>query len=81
MRGAKPFYGEDILKLGGIASTADYEYGAGTARIEPMLDRYVDRIIKDYRDGRELKVAWDAGNGAAGEAMARVAAVARYIFC
>ena len=74
MRGAKPFYGEDILKLGGIASAGDYEYGAGTARVEPMLDRYVDRIIKDFPGGRDLKVAWDAGNGAAGEAMARVAA-------
>ena len=39
-----------------------------------MLDHYVERILQDYREGRDLKVAWDAGNGAAGEAMVQVAA-------
>ncbi|MGB0631752.1 MAG: phosphomannomutase, partial [Alphaproteobacteria bacterium] len=63
MRGAKPFYGDDILNLGRIAAAATYEAGTGSDRSEPMLDRYVERILQDYRDGRELKVAWDAGNG------------------
>lgn len=74
MRGAKPFYGDNILNLGRIAAAADYASGAGSDRAEPMLDRYVERILQDYRDGRDLKVAWDAGNGAAGEAMVQVAA-------
>ena len=74
MRGTKPFYGEDIVKLGEIASAAHYECGEGTARIVPMLDRYVACIIEGFCSGRDLKVAWDAGNGAAGEAMAGVAA-------
>ena len=29
---------------------------------------------RDYKSGRELKVAWDAGNGSAGEAMVKVCA-------
>ena len=74
MRGTKPFYGEDIVKLGEIARAAHYECGEGTARIVPMLDRYVACIIEGFCSGRDLKVAWDAGNGAAGEAMAGVAA-------
>lgn len=74
MRGTKPFYGADIQNLGKIASAADYAEGKGSSRSEPMLDRYVERILQDYTGagGKELKVAWDAGNGSAGEAMVKV---------
>ena len=74
MSGPKPFYGEDIRGLGMTAAAADYETGTGSHRQEPMLDRYVERILQDYQSGRDLKVAWDAGNGSAGEAMVKVAA-------
>jgi len=77
MRGSKPFYGDDIQNLGTIATAAAYATGAagpGSHREEPMLDRYVARVLQDYTHGRELKVAWDAGNGSAGEAMVKVAA-------
>ncbi len=39
-----------------------------------MFDAYIDRLFEDFRPGRELTVAWDAGNGAAGEAMAALVA-------
>ena len=74
MRGPKPFYGDDIQGLGTLAAAADYESGAGSDCAEPMLDRYVERVLQDYKSGRELKVAWDAGNGSAGEAMVKVCA-------
>jgi phosphomannomutase len=74
MSGPKPFYGDDIQGLGTIAAAADYASGTGSDRVEPMLDRYVDRVLQDYKSGRELKVAWDAGNGSAGEAMVKVCA-------
>jgi phosphomannomutase len=74
MRGKKPFYGADIQALGRIAAAGEYASGKGPASDEPMLDRYVERILQDYTPGKTLKVAWDAGNGSAGEAMVRVAA-------
>ena len=74
MRGPKPFYGDDIQGLGAIAATADYVSGVGTDRAELMLDRYVGRVLQDYKGGRRLKVAWDAGSGSAGEAMVKVCA-------
>ncbi|PPR09516.1 MAG: Phosphomannomutase/phosphoglucomutase [Alphaproteobacteria bacterium MarineAlpha11_Bin1] len=74
MRGAKPFYGADITNLDRIASAGRYASGEGTVRKNPMLGHYVERILQDYRDGRDLRVAWDAGNGAAGEAMVQVTA-------
>ena len=49
---------------------------AGRGRItdRPVLDDYVARLAKDASMARPLKVAWDAGNGAAGEAMVRLVA-------
>ena len=73
MIGTGPFYGDDIQKLGTIAAAADYAGGKGAHRDEAMLERYVDRVAQDYTGGRELRIAWDAGNGAAGEAMAMLA--------
>ena len=35
-----------------------------------VLDDYVARLLKDYDGTRDLHVAWDAGNGATGEAAA-----------
>ncbi|MBF0334169.1 MAG: phosphomannomutase/phosphoglucomutase [Alphaproteobacteria bacterium] len=67
--GGKPFFGPDIRKLGEMASAGDFETGSGGAADEPMLARYVARLLEDYDGQRPLTVVWDAGNGAAGEAM------------
>ena len=69
MLGKGSFYGDEIAGLGRIAAAADYVAGEGTGAAAPLLDDYVARLAADFTGGRELKVAWDAGNGAAGEAM------------
>ena len=75
MLGTGAFHGDDIRGLGRIAAAGDYASGRGGGRTVPMLDRYVARVAEGYSGGRGLRVAWDAGNGAAGEAMARLAAL------
>lgn len=71
MLGGKPFFGADIRRLGEIAEAGAWAEGQGEARDEAMLERYVDRVFQDWDGGdRALTVVWDAGNGAAGEAMA-----------
>jgi phosphomannomutase len=70
MMGKGPFYGEDIQRLGVIAGEGAYATGEGTSLEHPVLEDYVARLAQDYQGGRELKVAWDAGNGSAGDAMA-----------
>jgi phosphomannomutase len=35
----------------------------------PVFDAYVARLLRDFPEGRALTVAWDAGNGATGEAL------------
>jgi len=74
MLGKKPFFAQDIQRLGDIAAKGDFLRGKGAVRVQPVLDDYVARLVKDYDGARPLKVAWDAGNGAAGEAMQKLTA-------
>jgi phosphomannomutase len=71
-RGGKPFWGADIVGLADRAATGPFAAGAGTTVDRPALDAYVERLLTDYREGRRLRVAWDPGNGAAGEAVKRL---------
>ena len=69
MLGGGPFWGEDIHKLGDIAAQGAWTDCKGDALPIALLDAYVTRLRADYAADRGLKVAWDAGNGAAGDAM------------
>jgi len=68
------FFGEDIQELGRIAAAGDFETGAGGVSDKTVFDDYVARVLGDYDGTKPLKVAWDAGNGAAGEAMVALTA-------
>ena len=68
----KPFFGADIQRLGEIARAGDLAAGAGTVVERPVLDAYVERVRRDYRGAKPLAVAWDAGNGATGEALRKL---------
>jgi phosphomannomutase len=74
MLGKAPVYGPAILELGEIASKGAYATGDGTSEKIDIQDVYVERLLKDYDGGKELTVAWDAGNGAAGEILKRLTA-------
>ena len=69
MIGKKSFFGERIQELGRIAATGAYNVGDGQITDQPVFDAYIDRLAADFREGKELKVVWDAGNGASGEAL------------
>ncbi|MCS6985999.1 MAG: phosphomannomutase/phosphoglucomutase [Sphingomonadaceae bacterium] len=69
----RPFYGDDIRALGTAAARGDWAEGEGTARHEDVRDRYVARLLADFR-GPALRVGWDCGNGATGEIVERVLA-------
>jgi len=71
----KSFFGADIQRLGKIASSGKFPSGKGRVEDKPVLESYVARLAADYRGKRPLLVAWDAGNGAAGEAMKMLAAL------
>ncbi|HUL09864.1 MAG TPA: phosphomannomutase/phosphoglucomutase [Candidatus Acidoferrum sp.] len=80
MLGKAAFFGAAIQELGEIAAEGAYATGAGGAvRERSVFDDYVARLAAALGDGnrptgRPLAVAWDAGNGAAGRAMAALTA-------
>ncbi|MFQ5775024.1 MAG: phosphoglucomutase/phosphomannomutase PgmG [Kiloniellaceae bacterium] len=73
--GKASFFGADIQRLGEIAAAGDFEDGPGAVEERPVFDDYVARLLDGFESGgRVIKAAWDAGNGAAGEVMAALAA-------
>ena len=68
--GAVPFYGGDIQALGELVRKDDFASGSGAAEERPAFGAYVDHLAAEAgAGGKALTVVWDAGNGAAGEAM------------
>ena len=68
----KSFYGDAIQDLGRIVAEKDYEDGAGLIRTQTVFKDYVERVLSDFKLGSHLRVAWDPGNGSAGEVVAEV---------
>lgn len=60
-------FGETIQELGRIAADGAFESGEGSLSEHDIKADYVARLMQDYTGKRDLKVAWDNGNGAAGE--------------
>jgi phosphomannomutase len=67
----KPFFGEAIQRLGPMAAKLGPASAArGKVEERSVFADYVERMRRDYHGTRELKVAWDCGNGATGEVVA-----------
>ncbi|KLI64817.1 phosphoglucomutase/phosphomannomutase PgmG [Aurantiacibacter marinus] len=75
----RPFFGVDIQTLGTMAAEGDWVDGFGEVESVDIIDAYIDRMLTAL-DGINpgtlsgLTVAWDAGNGAAGPALEKLAA-------
>ena len=74
----RPFFGADILKLGELAEAGDWLAGEGKVERRDVMDAYIDRLLQglkgvDPESIKTLRVGWDAGNGAAGPALERLA--------
>ena len=84
----RPFFGEDILNLGKIVEAQDFIEGEGSLKKKDIEDEYAERILSDcilaqsdsplldeidtFKPKKELRIAWDNGNGAAGNIMMRL---------
>jgi phosphomannomutase len=73
----KPVYGEMIKEIGRMAAAGDYASGSGGEESSDVREAYTKKLVAalDGADISGLKVGWDAGNGAAGEIMARLTAI------
>jgi len=77
--GGRPFFGADLVRLGEMAAVGDWDEGAGQVEQREVLEAYVDRIAQgvsglSHEALSGLRIGWDAGNGAAGPALERLAA-------
>src|SRR3546814_210991 len=69
MLGKKPFFGEQIQEIGRIAAAGDFVDGTGSERTTPVAEAYLDELVAAYSGTKPLSVAWDNGNGSAGEVL------------
>ena len=67
--GGKPFFGEDIQKLGTLINSGEFTSADGKSELLDLKTAYTNRMLESFNFGdvKDLKVIWDAGNGAAGE--------------
>ena len=70
----KPFFGRQIQQIGQRAAAGQVVAATtGSERSVDVMADYVARLLSDWDGGdRRLKVVWDNGNGAAGEALQRL---------
>lgn len=80
MMGTKPFFGNDIQNLRTRIEAGAWGEAKQAAAMRQLEVREIylavllESFLKRARGGRLLNVVWDAGNGAAGEIMAKLAA-------
>ncbi len=65
----RPIFGETIQEIGKISASGKLESGAGSLEEIDIKETYVDRLMQDLELTRDMSIAWDAGNGAAGEVL------------
>ena len=75
----RPFFGADIQQLGEVAAAGEWEDGTGSVIDRPLIDAYVERLLEgldgiDPASLADIRIGWDAGNGAAGPALEKLVA-------
>ncbi|MBF0588467.1 MAG: phosphomannomutase/phosphoglucomutase [Magnetococcales bacterium] len=68
VKDGKPVYGAEIQALKDRMLQGRLEAHSASARRENIMEIYLDRITRDFRPGRPIKVILDCGNGAGGAA-------------
>lgn len=72
MRDKLAFFGKEIQQLSDVAAAGEFLSGSGSVSFEEVKESYLQKLLEGLRPDlqqKELKVAWDAGNGSAGEIM------------
>ncbi|KQN82864.1 phosphomannomutase [Sphingomonas sp. Leaf67] len=70
----RPFFGDDIQRLGAMAAAGDWHDGAGEVSDHDHVDAYVGRLMAGYAGG-SYRIGWDTGSGAAGPVIERLVAL------
>ena len=68
-----PFYGDDLIKLSEKAKGFSFKRNRGKKFTQCFKHEYINRIFKGINLKNKYRIAWDAGNGVAGELMSEIA--------
>ena len=68
-----PFYGDDLIELSENSKKFSFKSANGKRTYECFKNDYMNRIFEGTDLKKKLKIAWDAGNGVAGELMSQIA--------
>lgn len=84
--GKASIYGDDIQRVYQLAVAGVFPSGKGSIREEPIIDRYIDDVVKRVgKISRPLRIAVDAGNGAgalvAPKLFAKLGVGVKCLFC
>jgi phosphomannomutase len=63
-KGNKPFFGNQILAL--LSEPVLKNTGGSYTNAEHVFEKYINRLVQRHTFKKQLRIAWDAGNGAAG---------------
>jgi len=64
-----PFFGADIQALADLAASGEFASGKGTADEIDLREIYAARLAEEFQPARMASIAWDPGNGAAGDVL------------
>ncbi len=67
MLGGKPFFGDQVQELGQLAGKGAWSEGHGGAEDNDVREAYLAELAAAYSTDKVLSIAWDCGNGAAGD--------------
>lgn len=67
MMGHDCFWGQNIQKLGQIIEEANFICDHGSSKEQSVFQDYLQHLKTEAPENLDLKIAWDAGNGATGE--------------
>lgn len=73
MAGKSSVFGQEIQKIGQIATSGKTLTGSGEVKDIDVKPRYLAMLKDTYKAGKPLTVAWDPGNGSAGALTVRLA--------
>ena len=68
----RSIFGEEIQALGRRCAAGEWCSGLGTVEEVDVSAAYIDRLLEGFSGGA-FRIAWDAGNGAAGPIVERLA--------
>ncbi|WP_120495629.1 phosphoglucomutase/phosphomannomutase PgmG [Kiloniella sp. EL199] len=68
----KPFFGKQIQRLGAVAASGIFHKSLSKLESLDISQAYCYRMLESCKILKEPKVAWDPGNGAAGEILEKL---------